>query len=153
VERLDTCLNGRLTENVFKRISANSNPNFNPKPTVTLTLTLKLKNLFGKTKLCHGVIFRASVQIRERYTSCFYTLVIFKGVILTTCQQLTARSEDEFELLCDEDGLFNTTQCSNEQCWCVNKNSGETLPGTTRPTNFFDLDCRFLGGNFHFYYA
>jgi len=44
-----TCTNRRLTENVFKRISANSNPNLNP----TLTLTLKRKNLFGKAKRCH----------------------------------------------------------------------------------------------------
>jgi len=38
-----------LTENVFKRISANSNLT----PTLTQSLTLKHKNLFGETKCRH----------------------------------------------------------------------------------------------------
>jgi len=38
--------NKRLTKNVFKRISANSNPNLNPDS----NLTLKRKNVFGETK-------------------------------------------------------------------------------------------------------
>jgi len=44
----------RLTENIFKRISANSNL------TINLTLILKHKNVFGKTKWRH---FSGSIQI------------------------------------------------------------------------------------------
>ena len=68
------------------------------------------------------------------------------GVTLTACQIRQTNSEDEYNLMCDENGLFNTTQCSSQDCWCVNKHSGEALPGTTRPKIFFDLECAFLGG-------
>jgi len=45
---INTYPNGRLTENVFKRISANSNPNLNPNPNINPTV--KCNNVFGKTK-------------------------------------------------------------------------------------------------------
>jgi len=45
-----TCPNGRLTENVFKRIFANSNPNTNPNPNSKPNPNLKHKNVFEKTK-------------------------------------------------------------------------------------------------------
>jgi len=41
---------GRLTENEFKRISANLSLTSIQTLILTLTLTLKHKNLFGKTK-------------------------------------------------------------------------------------------------------
>jgi len=60
MELVHSCSNGRLTENVFKRFSANSNPNPhpnskshpNPYPNSNpnSNLTLNHKSVFGKTK-------------------------------------------------------------------------------------------------------
>jgi len=48
-----------LTENVLKRISANSNPNLNPNSNPKAQKRFREKN---------DVIFRASVQISEKYS-------------------------------------------------------------------------------------
>jgi len=48
-----TCPNGRLTENVFKRVSSNPNLNPNSNP--------KAQNPFRKKR--NDIIFRANVQI------------------------------------------------------------------------------------------
>jgi len=49
----DTCSNGRLTENVFKRISDNSNLYLNPNPNHTPNSNSNLKhtNVFGENKM------------------------------------------------------------------------------------------------------
>ncbi|XP_076808006.1 zonadhesin-like isoform X2 [Clavelina lepadiformis] len=46
---------------------------------------------------------------------------------------------------CDENGNFNTTQCEEDMCFCVDKMSGNILEGTRRPIEIFNLECSLLG--------
>ena len=50
---------------------------------------------------------------------------------------------------CDENGNFNTTQCEEDMCFCVDKMSGNILEGTRRPIEIFNLECSLLGGKLY----
>lgn len=91
-------------------------------------------------------------QKKRGVKNCFIIIITERSFIipetfLNECHRRAQELSSEYLTQCDEDGFFKTTQCTDDECFCVKKLSGEELQGTRAHKSVFDLKCSFLGGD------